>query len=395
MAAKRPDFRRPGSLPAVTTLDVFALLLVLAAAVAGYRKGFVAGALSVAGIVLGAWVGSRLGPELLSGGQRSPYQPLAALAGAAVCAILLETLGTIAGSALRGGVRFSPLRPFDSAGGLVLGALSGLVVVWVLGAVALFMPGQAGLRRAAQRSTLLRSLNGVVPPRELLGVLARIDPFPSLAGQVPPVAPPDPRLARLPGVVADRPSVVRVLGTACGLGVEGTGWVGGRGLVVTAAHVVAGQHDTLIELVDGERLRASAAAFDKTNDIAVLRVDGLDAAPLRLADPRVGDAVAVLGYPNNGPFTATPARIGPTQVRLTQDAYGTHHVFRELTSLRGTVRHGNSGSPAVDRNGSVETTVFASLVGARGGLGVPTSLVAGNLANAQRGGTVSTGPCAP
>jgi hypothetical protein len=103
----------------------------------------------------------------------------------------------------------------------------------------------------------------------------------------------------------------------------------------------------------------------------------------------------VLGYPNNGPFTATPARIGPTQVRLTQNAYGTGHVFRELTSLRGTVRHGNSGSPAVDRNGSVETTVFASLVGARGGLGVPTSIVAGNLANARRGGTVSTGPCAP
>ncbi|TMK34827.1 MAG: MarP family serine protease [Actinobacteria bacterium] len=351
----------------MTTLDAIALVLVLAAAVAGYRKGFVAGGLSVLGIVLGAWVGSRIGPELLSGGRHSPYQPLAALAGAAICAILLETLGTIAGSALRGDTRFTPWRPFDSAGGLVLGAFSGLVLIWVIGAVVLFMPGQPGWRRAAQRSTLLRHLNGIVPPRELLGVLARIDPFPSLAGQVPDVAPPDPRLAHSPAVVAARPSVVRVLGTACGLGVEGTGWVGGRGLVVTAAHVVAGQHDTLVELVDGERLRASAAAFDRGNDIAVLRVDGLDAT----------------------------GRIGPTQVRLTQDAYGTGHVFRELTSLRGRVQHGNSGSPAVDGNGRVETTVFASLVGALGGLGVPTSIVSRNLASAQGGGTVSTGSCAP
>ena len=379
----------------MTALDLFALVLVLLAAVAGYRKGFIAGALSVAGIVLGAWIGSRLGPELLSGGQRSPYQPLAALAGAAVCAILFETLGTIAGSSLRGDVRLSPWRPFDNAGGLVLGAVSGLVVVWVLGAVALFVPGQPGLRHAAQRSAFLRHLNDVVPPRELLGALARIDPFPSLAGQVPAVPPPDPRLARSPAVLAARPSVVRVLGTACGLGVEGTGWVAARGLVVTAAHVVAGQQDTLVELVNGERLRANAAAFDRHNDIAVLRVDGLDAAPLHLVRPEVGAPVAVLGYPNNGPFTATPGRIGPTQVRLTQDAYGTGHVFRELTSLRGRVQHGNSGSPAVDRNGNVETTVFASLLGARGGLGVPTGIVSRDLDSAARGATVATGPCAP
>jgi S1-C subfamily serine protease len=165
-------------------------------------------------------------------------------------------------------------------------------------------------------------------------------------------------------------------------------------LVVTAAHVVAGEHDTLIELDSGERLRAEAAAFDRRNDVAVLRVPGLGAPPLRLRNPRKGLAVAVLGYPENGPFAATAARIGPTQVRLTEDAYGTGRVFRELTSLRGRVRHGNSGSPAVDRTGAVATTVFAALVGARGGLGVPSSIVARALAHA-RAGTVSTGPCAP
>jgi uncharacterized membrane protein required for colicin V production len=379
----------------VTTVDALALVLVAFAALSGYRKGLVAGALSVAGIVLGAWVGSRVGPNLLHGGQHSPYQPLAALAGAAIGAIVLETVGSIVGSALRGGVRFSPLRPFDSAGGLVLGAVSGLVVVWVLGAVALFVPHEPGLRRAAQRSSLLRRLNDVVAPRQLLGVLARIDPFPSLSGQVPTVAAPDPRLSHADAVQSARASVLRVIGTACGLGVEGTGWVGGRGLVVTAAHVIAGQTDTLVELEDGERLRAVPATFDRRNDVAVLRVAGLDAPPLRLVAPRVGSAVAVLGYPENGPFAATPARIGPTQIRLTQDAYGTGHVFRELTSLRGRVRHGNSGSPAINLRGAVETTVFASLVGARGGLGVPTKIVSRALARAADGATTSAGECAP
>ena len=379
----------------MTALDVLALVLIVVAALAGYRKGLVAGALSVIGIVLGAWLGSRIGPQFLSGGQESPYQPLAALAGAAIGAIVLETLGTLVGSAVRARGKLRPFQGADSAGGLILGVFSGLFVVWVLGAVALFVPGEPGLRRAAQRSTVLRHLNDVVAPRELIGVLARIDPFPSFAGEAPRVAPPNPQLARSRRVLGARASVVRVLGTACGLGVEGTGWVAAPGLVVTAAHVVAGEADTLVQLSDGERLRGVAVAFDPRNDVAVLRIGGLDAPPLRLAEPRTGQAVAVLGYPNDGPFASTPARIGPTVVRVTEDAYGNGHVFRELTSLRGVVRHGNSGSPAVDAQGRVETTVFASLIGARGGLGVPTKIVAQAIDDARDGGTVSTGGCAP
>lgn len=379
----------------MTVVDIVALLLILSAALAGFRKGLFAGALSVVGILVGAWLGSRIGPSFLNGGQQSPYQPLAALAGAVVGAILLETTGTIVGTAFRGRARSQSLRKMDSAGGLLLGAVSGLGVVWVLGAVALFVPGEPGLRREAERSAVLRELNGVVPPRDLLGVLARIDPFPALAGQVPAVAAPDPRLAHSRAVTDTRASVVRVLGTACGLGVEGTGWVAAPGFVVTAAHVVAGQNDTVVETTTGDRLSATAYAFDRHDDIAVLRVGGLDAPALRTVGPHVGDAVVVLGFPENGPFTATPARIGPTQVRLTEDAYGNGHVFRQLTSLRGEVRHGNSGSPAVNESGAVETTVFASLVGARGGLGVPSQIVSRILSAAEQSGPVSTGPCAP
>ena len=106
----------------------------------------------------------------------------------------------------------------------------------------------------------------------MLNALARIDPFPSITGPAAPVAPPDPRLAHAVGVRRAAPSVVRVLGMACGVGVEGTGWVAKPDLIVTAAHVVAGQSDTVVELQSGGRLPADVVAFDRRNDVAVLRV---------------------------------------------------------------------------------------------------------------------------
>jgi S1-C subfamily serine protease len=377
----------------MTKVDLIALGFVALTAFIGWKKGLVASALSVAGIVLGAWLGSRLAPELLEGGTKSPYTPLAALAGAAVGAILLETLGTLAGTALRARLRRPRLSTFDSAGGLVLGSLAGLAIVWVLGAVALLLPGQTDLRRGAQGSALLKRLNEVIPPTDLLNALARIDPFPVIAGPAAPVAPPDPRLADAPGVLRAGPSVMRVLGTACGVGVEGTGWVARPGLVVTAAHVVAGQDDTVVDLQSGTRLDADVVAFDRRNDIAVLRVAGLRLRPLRLVSAQPGTAVAVLGFPENGPFTATPARIGRTSTVLAEDAYGRGPVTRAITSLRGRVRHGDSGAPAVDARGAVQTTVFAARLGAIGGYGVPAGLVRAALNSAR--GPVSTGDCAP
>jgi uncharacterized membrane protein required for colicin V production len=377
----------------VTKVDLIALGFVALTAFIGWKKGLVASALSVAGIVLGAWLGSRVAPELLEGGTKSPYTPLAALAGAAVGAILLETLGTLAGSALRSRMRKPRLSSFDSAGGLILGTVAGLAVVWVLGAVALLLPGQANLRRGAQGSALLQRLNEVIPPSDLLNALARIDPFPAIAGPAAPVAPPDPRLAHASGVRRAAPSVVRVLGTACGVGVEGTGWVVRRDLVVTAAHVVAGQEDTAVELQSGGRLPTEVVAFDRRNDIAILRVADLGLRPLALVSPKAGSPVAVLGFPENGPFTATPARIGRTSVVLAEDAYGTGPVTRTITSLGGKVRHGDSGAPAVDARGAVEATVFAARLRGTGGYGVPAEVVRSALSSARD--PVSTGDCAP
>jgi S1-C subfamily serine protease len=379
----------------VTRADWIALAVVAVAALAGLRTGLVAGALSLAGIVGGAVLGARVAPQFLNGGSSSPYTPLAALAGAVVVAGLLQTVGAVAGSIVRGTMRpLPPLRWLDSVGGLFLGAAAGFGLVWVLGAVALQLPGQTVLRRNALDSTIVRHLNELVPPRTVLNALARIDPFPSIAGPPPPVEEPDPKVLRLPGVKRAFPSVVRVTGTACGVGVEGSGWVAKRGLVVTAAHVVAGvANPTVQPRGSGPVYDAVTVAFDRGNDVAVLRVAGLDAKPLPLTTPRDGASVAILGFPENGPFDAEAGRIGATvRVIPGRTTVGGGAVPQTVTAVRGLVRHGNSGGPAVDASGAVATTIFAARVGDRSGYGVPPTLV--RRALAQAGSTaVSTGPC--
>jgi S1-C subfamily serine protease len=376
----------------MTRADWLAVAFVALAAFLGLRKGLVGSAFSLVGITVGAVLGSRIAPSLL-GGDDSPYTPLIALAGAAIGAIVLETVGTMAGNTVRRSLWvLPPLRALDSLGGLALGAAAGLAVVWVLGAVALHLPGQTDLRRGAQRSVVLSRLNAIVPPDRLLEAIQRVDPFPSIAGPLAPVDPPDPRLLRQPGVRAAAPSVVRVLGVACGLSVSGSGWVAAPRLVVTAAHVVAGQDDTTV-VVGARRLRARAVAFDPRNDVAVLRTTGpLGVRALRLGGARSGTPVAILGYPENGPFSAVPGRIGRTTTVISDDAYGRGPVTRTITSLGGRVRHGNSGGPAVNAKGEVETTVFAARTGSTGGFGVPPKVVRSTLDGA--GKPVSTRDCA-
>ena len=133
----------------------------------------------------------------------------------------------------------------------------------------------------------------------------------------------------------------------------------------------------------------------------MLRVPGLNAPPLALVPSHAsGTSGAILGFPENGPLRVTPGRIGRTQTVLTDDAYGRGPVQRLLTPLRGTVRPGNSGGPVLDSEGHVLTTVFAGTVGSgpRGGYGVASSIVTGELAQAnsrlRAGLVVSTEGCA-
>ena len=128
---------------------------------------------------------------------------------------------------------------------------------------------------------------------------------------------------------------------------------------------------------DGALLDAQIVSFDKTNDVAVLRVAGLHAPPLQLGDAEPGTAGGLLGYPGNGPYTETAVRIGRIVQIVGRDAYGNFPVSRRVMTIRGVIRSGNSGGPVVDAQGRVITTVFAQRVGTDGGYGVPNSCGAG------------------
>lgn len=355
------------------------------------------GALSLAGFAVGGFLGSRLAPLLLEEGARSPYAPVLALGGAilggTLFAVVLEKLGRT----VRKVLVLPGLGILDGLLGAVLSACLGLGLAWLFGAVALQTPGARELRADIQRSEILSRLNDVLPPSgPVLNALARFDPFPAINGPSADVPAPRAAIARDPEVRAAAASVVRIRGTACGLGVEGSGWVAADGVVVTNAHVVAGQDDTVVQVGgSGPRLVATAVAFDARNDVAVLRVSGLSAPSLPLAGSvPVGEQGAILGYPENGPYDVRAARVGRTSSVLSQDAYGRGPVERSMTSLRGLVRPGNSGGPVVDGAGRVVTTVFAATRGRRprGGYGVPNDIVRSALAGASR--PVDTGPCA-
>jgi S1-C subfamily serine protease len=380
----------------VTRLDWLIVVFAALLALFGFRRGFIVAALSFGGFAIGSFIGTRLGPLLLREGSSSPYAPMFGLVGALLAGAILASGFEGLGFRLRRTLVLPGLGMLDGALGALLSAALGLAIAWILAAVVVQTAGSTHLRADIQRSAILRELNQLLPPTgPILNVLASLDPLPSIAGPLPDVPSPPEAIVRDPGVRVASRSVVRVLGTACGLAIEGSGWVAGPGLVVTNAHVIAGEHDTTVE-VDGSepQLSAYAVAFDPVDDIAVLRVPGLSLASLALADsPASGRAGAILGYPENGSFHASPGRIGTTQRIVTDDAYGRGPVSRLLTPLRGLVRPGNSGGPLVDRRGHVLTTVFASTTGGgpKGGYGVANATVSQVLAGAGR--MVGTGEC--
>jgi S1-C subfamily serine protease len=380
---------------ALDLADWIAIGIVVVAALGGYRRGLVVSAFSLVGLAAGAYIGSRIAPHLLHGGSSSRWTPVAGLVGAVLGGVFFQIGALFAGSFVRGGLRLSPLRMLDSAGGLLLGVAIGLAIVWVGSSVALLTPGETGLRSQVERSAIVKQLNAALPPRTLLNLLARIDPFPAIAGPSAPSLPPSTGVLRDRSIRQASARVVKVLGTACGVGVEGSGWFAGRDLVITAAHVVAGARDTIVQ-IPGDPLShpVDVVLLDVHNDVAVLRVPGADEKPLPLADPHSGAAVAILGYPLDGPLAATAGRIGNTATVLTQDALGHGPVERTITAVAGRVEHGNSGGPAVDRAGNVESTIFAARIGSASGYGVPPSILRSDLARAGTR-TVPPGACAP
>ncbi|HEX6205351.1 MAG TPA: MarP family serine protease [Solirubrobacterales bacterium] len=379
----------------MTVLDWAILAFTFALALWGYRQGLIVGALTLAGFGIGAFAGSRIAPLLLTQGSHSPYAPLfGALGALLVGALMAVTLESFALGLRERLVRRPYLLAADGAGGAALIASVALGLAWIFGAVLLHAPSTAKLRADIQQSVILRSLNDVLPPSgPLLNALDRVDPAPTVFGPAAPVAPPDAKIAQDPEVLHAGDSVVRVLSTACGLGIEGSGWAVEPGIVVTNAHVVAGSDDTTVTTQDGTELDATPIYYQPRRDLALLQVGAaLPTLPISSRRKR-GEDAAVLGFPENGPYALAPARIGETRETISEDSYGNGPVERTIVALSGTVRSGNSGGPLVDGQGQVVGTVFAATTaGTRGGFAIPAEQVRGALRQVDLEG-VDTGSC--
>ena len=385
----------------MTKVDWLIVAFTVLLAMYGYAQGFIVGALSLVGFGIGAFLGTRLAPLILPGGSRSTYAPLFGLLGALLAGAVLASGFEGVGARARGVLRLPGLRTVDGLLGAALTASVALGIAWIAGAIALQSANSQVLRRDIQSSAILQGLNELLPPSgPILHALARIDPLPSVRGPSANVPAPTSGILAAPGMQDTAHSVVKVLGTACGLGIEGSGWVAAPDLIVTNAHVVAGETDTTVQIGGAPPgLDADVIDFDSHDDIAILRVPGLHERALAMAaNSRAGTPAAILGYPLDGSFDLEPGRLGQTETVSTEDAYGNGPVLRTITALRGRVRPGNSGGPMVDASGHVVATVFAAITGSssgEGGFAVPNALVRDQLnASRSRVHSVPTGACA-
>ena len=352
---------------------------------------------SLMGVVLGAALGSRVVPALLEGDGDLIFGSVITLASIVAFAVLGDILARAASGFLQEKIEGATSEALDRAGGALLGVALSLTLVWVAATFALGTPLLSSLHPTMQESTVLGALNQAMPSTLLTQAVSRLDPIPSFRGPKADVADPNQEIAGDAEVLAATSRVVRVTGVACGYGIEGSGWVAAPDLVVTNAHVVAGETSTQIQPEgNGLPLPARVMAFDEKNDIAVLRVDNLRLAPLRLTEPRASEPVALLGFPENGPFDIRAGRVGETTRVISNDAYNRGPVERTVTSFKGFVRPGNSGGPAVNEDGEVVATVFASRADSDdAGYGIPSSLVRQLVDLAQeRRNPVSTKECA-
>ncbi len=378
-------------------LDLFIVIFIVLSMLRGARTGFLAGVFSLVGVVVGASVGSRIAPSLMPDGGNPLYGTGITLGSILAFSVLGEVVARSMGGSIRNRLMGPTSGTLDGLGGATLGLALSLVLVWVVGVFALQSPPLAGLQSVAQDSKILQALDERMPSGLLTRAVADLQPLPKIHGPKPKVAAPEVNIVDDPDVLAASRRTLRVTGTACGYGVEGSAWVAGRDLAVTNAHVVAGETATWVQIGGtGQRLPAKVVAFDERNDIAVLRVEDLGLDPLPVAAALSGEVAAVIGFPENGPLDIEPARTGDTQRVLSTDAYDNGPVERVVTSFRVYVRPGNSGGPAVDSDGRVVSTIFASRTDSENsGFGVPTRIVQRHLqAAASRMTPVSTGGCA-
>ncbi len=360
-----------------SVVDLILLVLVVVFAINGYRQGFVVGLLSIVGFFGGALLGLQLGPLLARNFTGDTVRVLVSLGSVFALAAAGQALAGLLGSRLRSAIRNVNARRVDDIGGAVVSSVAVLFVVWLV-AAPLASSSIPGLARSVRNSAILNAVDSVIPDQARALSQALRDTvdnrnFPDVFGGLSPtrvreVPTPDPKLAGSPVVANAHQSVVKVLGSApsCSRHIEGTGFVYAQQHVMTNAHVVAGTKNPVTIEVNGRRLNGTVVVFDAHKDLAVIYVRDLplDTQMLQFSrsDAETGTDAIVLGYPLDGAYDAQSARIRDLRDISGPDIYESGKVTREIYTIRGKVRSGNSGGPLVGSDGSVYGVIFAAAV---------------------------------
>jgi S1-C subfamily serine protease len=355
-------------------LDIAVLAVAFVAAISGWRSGALGSLMSFVGVILGAIAGVMLAPHVVSHISSPRTKLFAALFLILALVVVGEVAGVVLGRAVRGAIRNRGVRTADSIIGVALQLVVVMVAAWLL-ASPLTSSDQPNLAAATRGSKVLAEVDKYAPewlkavPKRMSALLRTsglpdvLEPF----GRTPiqAVDVPDASLADSIAVANARPSVVKIRGVApgCQKVLEGTGFVIAPNRVMSNAHVVAGSDSVTVE-AEGQTYDATVVSYDPNADISILDVPNLPQRPLVFAEQpaKSGTDAVVLGYPGGGDFAATPARVRETIELNGPDIYRTTTVNREVYTIRGTVRQGNSGGPMINRAGQVLGVVFGAAV---------------------------------
>jgi S1-C subfamily serine protease len=351
----------------VNVFDILVVIVAVSAAVGGYRLGFVARATSWFGLGLGVLAGALLLPEVLPRMHNARDGTIALVAiGLLVGAALVgQALGLVLGSRLHQELPMGAARHTDQVAGGVIGVVGVLVALWLLLPTLASVPGW--LAEQARGSSIAQQVSETFPDApDALAALRRIvgdDPFPQVfdALQPAPDAGTTPGSSGLSESLATQvaQSTVKVEGVACSRIQNGTGFFVDPELIVTNAHVVAGEEVTEVLLPDGAAVEATVVAFDPARDLAVLRAPGAGGTPLVLGDAQVGDIGGVFGHPGGGPLEISPFRVADEIVAEGRDIYDSNSTSRDVLVLASDLAPGDSGSALVDPQGQVIGVAFA------------------------------------
>ncbi|HNM84730.1 MAG: acid resistance serine protease MarP [Mycobacterium sp.] len=385
-------------------LDIGIVVVAFLAAVSGWRSGALGSLMSFIGVVLGAAAGVLLAPHVVTHIDGTRAKTFATLFMILALVVIGVIAGSVVGGAMRGAIRHGGARFVDSLVGVVLQVAVVLLAAWLM-ATPLKSSTQPSLVAAVRDSKVLEQVDRVAPPwirdvvrNRLSGLLdssgLQIGPNPTAN-----VDDPDASLASSAVVTALRPSVVKVRGvaTGCEKVLEGSGFVVAPNRVMSNAHVVAGSASVTVES-DGQVYDALVVSYDPNEDLSILEVPDLPAIPLQFAEKSAvtGTDALVLGFPGGGDFVATPARVRETIKLNGPDIYRSTTVTREVYTIKGTVRQGNSGGPLVNRSGQVLGVVFGAAVDDNDtGFVLTANEVSRQLAQVNNTEPVATGSCLP